>query len=253
MAVAVADGATTISDIAVLADQAALFGPVASDSTCWRLLDRLDTAQLGAVARARAAAREVVWAQRAELTGEPFPPARAAGRVLPGLVIDLDASIVVCHSEKEQAAPTFKKTFGYHPMLAFCDNTGEFLAALLRAGNAGSNTAADHIAVLDAALAQIPDAHRHGTPILVRADTAGCTRAFLAHIRSLREHGGELRVLRRVGDHRQGTRRDQRHPEHGVGGRDRRRRRAPRRRRAGRDHRSPARPGRWPATRPGPG
>jgi hypothetical protein len=187
MAVAVADGATTISDVAVLADQAALFGPVASDSTCWRLLERLDAAQLGAVARARAAAREVVWAQRAELTGEPFPPARAAGRALPGLVIDLDASIVVCHSEKEHAAPTFKKTFGYHPMLAFCDNTGEFLAAALRRGNAGSNTAADHITVLDAALAQLPDAHRHGTPILVRADTAGCTREFLAHLRSLRD------------------------------------------------------------------
>jgi hypothetical protein len=187
MAVAVADGATTISDVAVLADQGALFGPVASDSTCWRLLDQLGAARLGAIARARAAAREVVWAQRAELTGSPFPPARAAGRVLPGLVIDLDASVVVCHSEKEQAAPTFKKTFGYHPMLAFCDNTGEFLAAALRRGNAGSNTAADHIAVLDAALMQVPDGHRHGTPILVRADTAGCTREFLAHIRGLRE------------------------------------------------------------------
>jgi hypothetical protein len=93
----------------------------------------------------------------------------------------------VCHSEKEHAAPTFKKTFGYHPMLAFCDNTGEFLAAALRRGNAGSNTAADHITVLDAALAQIPDQHRYGTPILVRADTAGCTREFLAHLRSLRD------------------------------------------------------------------
>jgi hypothetical protein len=72
-------------------------------------------------------------------------------------------------------------------MLAFCDNTGEFLAAALRRGNAGSNTAADHITVLDAALAQIPDAHRHGTPILIRADTAGCTREFLTHIRTLRE------------------------------------------------------------------
>jgi hypothetical protein len=187
MAVAVADGATTISDVAVLADQAALFGAVASDSTCWRLLERLDTARLGAVGRARAAAREVVWAQRAELSGQAFPPAKAAGRELPGLVIDLDASIVVCHSEKEQAAPTFKKTFGYHPMLAFCDNTGEFLAAALRRGNAGSNTAADHIAVLDAALAQIPDQHRHGTPILVRADGAGCTREFLSHLRGLRD------------------------------------------------------------------
>ena len=79
MAVAVADGATTISDVAVLADQAALFGPVASDSTCWRLLDRLDAARLGAVAAARAAAREVVWAQRAELTGRAVP-AGAGGR-----------------------------------------------------------------------------------------------------------------------------------------------------------------------------
>jgi hypothetical protein len=187
MAVAVADGATTISDVAVLGDQAELFGAVASDSTCWRLLDQLDAACIGQVARARAAAREVLWAQRAELTSEPFPPARAAGRELPGLVIDLDASIVVCHSEKEQAAPTFKKSFGYHPMLAFCDNTGEFLAATLRRGNAGSNTASDHILVLDAALTQIPDAHRHGTPILIRADTAGCTREFLAHLRGLRE------------------------------------------------------------------
>ena len=187
MAVAVADGARTISDVAVLADQAALFGAVASDSTCWRLLDQLDTARLAAVGSARAAAREVVWAQRAELSGQPFPPARAAGRVLPGLVIDLDASIVVCHSEKEQAAATFKKTFGYHPLLAFCDNTGEFLAAQLRRGNAGSNTAADHVTVLDAALAQLPDHHRHGTPILVRADGAGCTREFLTHIRQLRD------------------------------------------------------------------
>jgi hypothetical protein len=112
MAVAVADGAATISDVAVLADQAALFGPVASDSTCWRLLNQLDTTRLAAVASARAATREVVWAQRAELSGQAFPPATAAGRELPGLVIDLDASIVVCHSEKEQAAPTFKKTFG---------------------------------------------------------------------------------------------------------------------------------------------
>jgi hypothetical protein len=69
------------------------------------------------------------------------------------LVIDLDGHIVVCHSEKEQAAPTFKHTFGYHPVLAFCDNTAEFLAASLRPGNAGINTAADHIAVLDQALA----------------------------------------------------------------------------------------------------
>jgi hypothetical protein len=142
---------------------------------------------LAAVAQARAAAREVVWAQRAEVTGRPVPAASAAGIELPGLVIDVDATIVVCHSEKEQAAPTFKHTFGYHPILAFCDNSGEFLAGLLRPGNAGANTAADHITVLDAALAQIPDTHRHGVPVLIRTDGAGCSKAFLAHIRSLRD------------------------------------------------------------------
>jgi hypothetical protein len=187
LAVAVADGATTISDIAVLADQEALFGAVASDSTCWRLLDSLDDSQLAAVAAARARAREVAWAQHAETRGAPFPPARVSGRDLAVLVLDLDASIVVCHSEKERAAPTFKGSFGYHPMLAFCDNTGEFLAAALRRGDAGANTAADHIDVLDAALAQLPDRHRHGSEILIRTDTAGCSKGFLAHVRSLRE------------------------------------------------------------------
>jgi hypothetical protein len=183
MAVAVADGARTISDVAVLEHQPALFGAVASDSTCWRQLDRIDDAGLAGIARARAAAREVAWAQHTETRGAPFPPARAAQQDLPGLVVDLDASIVIAHSEKESAAPTFKGTFGYHPMLAFLDNTGEFLAGVLRRGNAGANTAADHITVLDAALAQVPEAERYGTPILVRADTAGCTKAFLAHLR----------------------------------------------------------------------
>jgi hypothetical protein len=188
LAVAVADGAECISDIAVLADQPALFGPVASDSTVWRLLAQFEAPQLAAVAAARAAAREVVW-QRAEACGAAVPAASAAGVELPGLVIDVDASIVVCHSEKESAAATFKSTFGYHPLVAFLDNSGEFLAGLLRPGNAGANTAADHIGVLDAALAQIPDASRHGVPMLVRTDGAGCTKAFLAHIRGLRGHG----------------------------------------------------------------
>jgi hypothetical protein len=187
LAVAVGDGAECISEIAVLADQPALFGVVASDSTVWRLLDQLGEPELVAVAAARAAARELAWAQRAEVTGSPVPQAVAAGQALPGLIIDVDASIVVCHSEKEQAAATFKHSFGYHPILAFLDNSAEFLAGLLRPGNAGANTAADHITVLDAALTQIPDVHRHGVPILVRADGAGCSKAFLAHIGSLRD------------------------------------------------------------------
>jgi hypothetical protein len=187
LAVAVADGAECISDIAVLADQPGLFGTVASDSTLWRLLDQIGPPELAAVAGARAAAREVAWVQRAEVTGRSVPTATAAGVDLPGLVVDVDATIVVCHSEKESAAATFKSSFGYHPILAFLDNSGEFLAGLLRPGNAGANTAVDHITVLDAALAQLPDTHRHGVPLLVRADGAGCSKAFLAHIRGLRD------------------------------------------------------------------
>jgi hypothetical protein len=187
LAVAVADGAECISDIAVLADQPALFGPVASDSTVWRLLDQLDEPELAAVAAARAAARDVAWAQRAEVTGAPTPAATAAGVELPGLVLDVDSSIVECHSEKESAAATFKSSFGYHPILVFLDNSGEFLAGMLRPGNAGANTAADHISVLDAALTQLPDAYRHGVPLLIRADGAGCSKAFLAHLRGLRD------------------------------------------------------------------
>ena len=94
---------------------------------------------------------------------------------------------MVAHSEKEHAAPTFKKTFGHHPMLAFCDNTGEFLAAQLRRGNVGANTAIDHVTILGDALAQILGRHRYGRPILVRTDTAGCSKAFLAHIRVQRD------------------------------------------------------------------
>ena len=102
LAVAVADGAECISDRRA-GRSAGLFGPVASDSTAWRLLDQLGEAELAAVAQARAAAREVVWAQRAEVRGVAVPVATAAGVDLPGLVVDVDASIVECHSEKELA------------------------------------------------------------------------------------------------------------------------------------------------------
>ncbi len=188
LAVMLADGGQAISDLALLRDQAGVFGPVASTPTAWRLLAGLDPATLGRLRSARAAAREVAWLQAAETTAGT-PAARAGGRDLPGLVLDIDATLVTCHSEKEQAAPTYKRGFGYHPLLCFLDNTGEALAGLLRAGNAGANTASDHITVLDQALAQIPDAHRHGTPILVRADSAGGAKSFLAHLRALRDRG----------------------------------------------------------------
>ena len=195
LAVMLADGGEAISDIATLADQSAVFGPVASGSTCWRMLNSITGADLNAIAAARAAARSVAWAQRAEQTGHALPASLVAGTPLldrdgrPVLVIDDDATIIVTHSEKEHTAATFKHSYGYHPVLAFCDNSNEALAGMLRPGNAGSNTAADHIALLDAALAQIPDEYRHGYPILVRADGAGASKAFLAHICELRNTG----------------------------------------------------------------
>lgn len=188
LAVMLADGGETIADLAVLRDQAGLFGPVASTPTAWRLLADTDEAALASLRAARASAREVAWMQAAE-TGQGIPAARAGGREIPGLVLDLDATLVACHSEKEQAAPTYKGGFGFHPLLCFLANTGEAVSGRLRPGNAGANTAADHITVLDQALAQIPDAHRHGTDILIRADSAGSAKAFLTHIRDLRKRG----------------------------------------------------------------
>ncbi len=182
LAVAIADGADAVSGIGVLRDREALFGPVASMPTAWRLLDRIGEAHLPRVRAARAAARERAWQAGAapERGGE--------------LRIDFDATISIAHSEKENAAATWKKTFGFHPLLAFLDRPevagGEGLAGLLRAGNAGSNTAADHVTVLDMALTQLPaDARpRPGDPdsprVLARSDSAGATHAFAAACRT---------------------------------------------------------------------
>ncbi|GAA5129251.1 hypothetical protein GCM10023320_49460 [Pseudonocardia adelaidensis] len=186
LAVLLADGGRAISDLAVLRDQPTLFGPVTSTPTAWRVLDKIDASMLNRLRAARARAREQLWAQRAETTG-PIDGHSAGGRTWPGLRIMLDATLVTAHSDKESAAANFKGGFGYHPLTAWLDNTGEGLAALLRPGNAGSNTAADHITVTDLALAQIPDAHRHGTPILVSADGAGATQAWLANLREQRK------------------------------------------------------------------
>ncbi|MDQ1042514.1 hypothetical protein QFZ76_000750 [Streptomyces sp. V4I2] len=188
LAVMLADGGEAIADLAVLRDQAGVFGPIASTPTAWRLLADVDETALASLACARAQAREVAWLQAAE-HGEGIPAVRTAGRVLPGLVLDLDATLITCHSEKAQAAPTYKGGFGFHPLLCFLANTGEALSGRLRPGNAGANTASDHITVLDQALAQIPDAHRHGTDFLVRTDSAGSAKAFLAHVRDLRNRG----------------------------------------------------------------
>jgi Transposase DDE domain group 1 len=188
LAVMLAEGGEAISDLAVLREQPDLFGSVASTATAWRMLQALaDRGEvgLGELRAARAAARERAWLARADL-GRAILRVRAGGRTWPGLVIDVDATLVTAHSEKENAAPTFKGGFGFHPVLAFLDNTNEALAGILRPGNAGANSAADHIRVTDLALAQIPDSERQGQPILIRADGAGATKAWLAHLHALR-------------------------------------------------------------------
>lgn len=192
LAVMLADGGEAIADLAVLRNEAGLFGPVASDPTAWRLLSQLDETMLAELRCARAQAREVAWAQHTDTRGD-LPRVNVAGQQVDGLVLDIDATIVICHSDKESATRTWKKTFGYHPLLCFLDNTSEALSGLLREGRAGSNTTTDHIIVLDQALAQIPDTHRHGTPILLRSDSAGSSHGFLAHIRGLREQHLDIR------------------------------------------------------------
>jgi len=136
-----------------------------------------------AIAAAVAPLREQVWARSSATAG--------ADPVL----LDIDASLVEIHSEnKDQAAATFKGGYGFHPMFCFADATGETLAAVLRPGNAGANTVADHVTVLDQALAQLPgqNARGHGVgddreavehDVVVRADSAGCTEGFLAACR----------------------------------------------------------------------
>lgn len=183
-----ADGGETITDLSVLRDQGEVFGPVASTPTTWRLLASVDERVLDRLRSARAQAREVARLQASE-TRCGIPAAKAGGQEVPGLVLDIDATLITRHCEKESAAPTCKGGFGFHPLVCFLANTGEAMSGRLRPGNAGANTAADHIAVLDDALAQIPDAHRHGTDILVRTHSAGSAKAFLTHVRNLRTRG----------------------------------------------------------------
>jgi hypothetical protein len=165
--VAIADGAETISDLATLRDQPDLFGPVASHPTVWRTLAAVDETVLARIKTARAQARAKAWAAGAD----------------PGFyVIDIDATLVGAHSDKEQAAPTWKRGFGFHPLLAYLDATGEALAGMLRAGNAGSGTATDHVAVLGDALAQLP-VDPATTEVVVRSDSAGWSHGFVNECR----------------------------------------------------------------------
>lgn len=174
VAVMIADGGEAIADIDVLRHQAEVLGPVASPPTVWRTLDEVTGGRLKKITTARARVRRHVWAQ---LPGG-IPASRVAGTDLGEVVVlDIDATVVVTHSEKENAAATFKQTFGYHPIGVWCDNTEEFVAGKLRAGNAGSNTSADHIEVLTDAIAQIPGTHRK--KLLIRSDGAGASHGLL--------------------------------------------------------------------------
>ena len=185
LAVAVADGADCVSGIGTLVDQQRLHGMVASLTTTWRLLDqRLDLAHLPGVKAARAAARAAAWAAgAAPQAGQP-------------LVLDVDASISLDHSDnKENAAATWKRTYGFHTLLVFADRTeiasGEAMAGKLRPGNAGSNTTCDHIEVLTEALASIPENFRPrpadptSPSVLIRSDSAGATYGFAEFCRQV--------------------------------------------------------------------
>ncbi|MEU8589389.1 IS1380 family transposase [Streptomyces sp. NPDC048664] len=177
LALAVALGGDCLADVAILRCEPAVFGPVASDPTVSRLIDTLAASgekALQAIRYARAEVRSRVWS----LAGKNAPD--TDGQV----TVDLDGVLVIAHSDKQDAAPTWKRTYGHHPLTAFVDHgpggTGEPVAALLRPGNAGSNTAADHITTAQLALAQLPKKYRRGRRTLIRTDSAGGTHDFVS-------------------------------------------------------------------------
>ncbi|CCK32806.1 transposase [Streptomyces davaonensis JCM 4913] len=177
LALAVALGGDCLADVAMLRAEPGVFGPVASDPTVSRLIGTLAASgekALTAIRAARSEVRKKVW----ELAGGRAPD---AGRQV---TVDLDGVLVVAHSDKQDAAPTWKKTYGHHPLMGFVDHgpggTGEPVAAHLRPGNAGSNSAADHITVARLALAQLPKKYRRGRRTLIRCDCAGGTHEFVA-------------------------------------------------------------------------
>ena len=152
----------------MLADQPDLFGSVASHSTATRLLYALGEEERAALRESRRRARERAWA----LGARPDT-----------VTLDFDAQLLECHSDKEGAGPHRKGGFGFHPLHCYLDESGEQLAGLLRPGNAGANTAQDHVDVLDAALEQLPEdiadrQREDAVEILARADSASATHDF---------------------------------------------------------------------------
>jgi Transposase DDE domain group 1 len=178
-----AGGGEACADIEHLRTQPELFGSVASDSTLYRSLRAIDASTLSGLWEAMAEVRAQVWRRSSATTGTAT------------VVLDIDSSLHQVHSEnKAQAAPNYKGGYGFHPIYCFADATGETLAVKLRPGNAGANTIADHVGVLDAAIAQLPEevaaGHRDGDDpelvaraLQVRCDSAGCT-GFVWHCRA---------------------------------------------------------------------
>ena len=177
VALAVALGGDCLADVGMLRAEPAVFGPVASDPTVSRLIDTLAAGghrALNAIRSARSLVRQHVG----RLARQSAPDATGS------VTVDLDGVLVISHSDKEDTAATWKKTFGHHPLMGFVDHgkggSGEPVAALLRPGNAGSNTAADHITATQLALTQLPKSCRRGRRTLIRTDSAGGTHEFVA-------------------------------------------------------------------------
>jgi Transposase DDE domain group 1 len=190
LACAIADGAEVISDFRVMADQRELFGLVASVPTCWRALSEIAGGGSRALARMTAAvnaARCRAWAAIAARHGA-IPGIAVADKTLEQVTcIRLDASVVTAHSDKELAEPNYKG-FGHHPLLAYCDNTGEPLAGKLRRGGAGSNTVADHLEVLEAAITALPPLFRRR--LMVTCDGAGASHGLIERLDALASRPG---------------------------------------------------------------
>ena len=191
LACAIADGARVISDFRVMGDQRELFGLVASVPTAWRTLGEIaaDGTRTGKrITAALTAARRHAWAQAVARHGA-LPGIRLADKTLDGVTcIRLDATVTFAHSDKELAEANFKG-FGHHPLLAVCDNTGgEPLAWMLRKGSAGSNTAVDHTALVDAAVAALPPAFRRR--LMITCDGAGASHDLVRHLDKLAARPG---------------------------------------------------------------
>jgi hypothetical protein len=215
LACVIADGGEVISDFRILADQREVHGLVASVPTAWRTLSEIASGGSrvqARMARAVNAARRSAW-RAVEARHGAMPGVRVADKVIEGVVcIRLDASVVTCHSDKDGAEPNFKG-FGLHPLLAYCDNTAEALAGMLRPGSAGSNTTADHLQVLGDAISAVPAKYRRR--LMVTCDGAGASHGLIEQLDELARRPGhqliysvgwelgerERRALARVPEH----------------------------------------------------